>query len=59
MKLEDAKERHNIFKSNLKEILRGRFKSEKQKSALENIEFFYESQQVIIKLVNDYSSFAS
>ena len=37
MKLEDAKEMQNIFKSNLKKISRGRFKSKEQKSGLENI----------------------
>ena len=37
MKLEDAKELQNIFKSNLNEISKGIFKSKEQKSALENI----------------------
>ena len=36
-KLEDAKELQNIFKSNLNEISKGRFKSKEQKSALVNI----------------------
>ena len=49
----------NIFKSNLNEISRGRYKSKEQKSALENIKLFYESRQVVIKLFNDYSSIAS
>ena len=37
MKLEDAKELQNMFKSNLKEISKGRFKSKEQKSDSENI----------------------
>ena len=37
MKLEDPKELKNIFKLNLNEISRERFKSEGQISALENI----------------------
>ena len=37
MKLKDAKELQNIFKSNLSEISKGRFKLEEQKSALKNI----------------------
>ena len=44
MKLEDAKEPQNIFKSNLNEISKGRFKSKEQKSALENIKMLYESR---------------
>ena len=45
-----------MFKSNLNEISRGRYKSEEQKSALENIKLFYESREAIIKLFSDYSS---
>ena len=37
MKLEETKRLQNKFKSNLKEISRGRFKSKQQKRALENI----------------------
>ena len=37
MKLEEAKRLQHVFKSNLNKILRGRYKSEEQKSALENI----------------------
>ena len=36
MKLEEAKNLQNVFKSNLKEISKGRHESEKEKSALEN-----------------------
>ena len=35
MKLEDAKKMQNVFKSNLNEISKGRFKSKLEKSALE------------------------
>ena len=59
MKLEDAKELQNIFKSNLNEISKGRFKSEERKSALENIKLLYESRQTVIKLFNEYSLIAS
>ena len=58
IKLEDAKELHNIFKSNLNEISRERFKSKEQKIASENVKFLYESRQAVIKLINDYSSIA-
>ena len=56
MKLEYAKELQYIFKSNLSEISKGRFKSKEQISALENIKLIYESGQAVIKLFNDYSS---
>ena len=59
MKLEDAKELQNIFKSNLKKISKWRFKSKEGKSTLENIELLYESWQAVIKLFNDYSSILS
>ena len=59
MKLEDAKELQNIFKSNLSKISKGRLKSKKQKSTLENIKLLYESRQAVGKLFNDYSSNAS
>ena len=38
MELKGAKKLHNVFKSNLNETSRGRYKSEEQKSALENTE---------------------
>ena len=59
IKLEDAKELQYIFKTNLNEIAKGRFKSEEQKGALENRKLLYESRQVVIKLFNDYSSILS
>ena len=52
MKLEETK-------SNLKEISGGRYKSEEQKLALENIKLLYESREAVIKLFNDYSSIVS
>ena len=59
MKLEDAKERQTIFKSNLNQISRARFKSKERNSALENIKLLYESRQAVIKLFNDCSSIVS
>ena len=56
MKLEHMKELQNIFKITLNEISKGRFKSEEQKSALENIKLLYESWQAAIKLFNEYYS---
>ena len=59
MKLEDAKELQNIFKTNLNKISKGRYKSYDQKSALELIKLLCESREAIIKLFNEYSSIAS
>ena len=59
MKLEEAKKLQVIFKANLNRILKGRFKSEEQKSALENIKLLYESRKATIELFNEYSSIAS
>ena len=56
MKLEEAKKLQNVFKSNLKEISRGRYKSEERKMTLKNIKLHYESREFVIKLFNDYSS---
>ena len=56
MKLEDAKELQNIYKSNLNEVSKGRFISKEQKIALENIKLLYESRQAVIKLFNEYFS---
>ena len=56
MKLEEAKNLKNVFKSNLNEISSGRYKLEEQKSALENIKVLYEWQEFVVKLFNDYSS---
>ena len=58
LKLEEANKLQNVFKSNLNEISKGRFKSDKQKSALENIKLLHKSQEAFIKLFNDYSSIA-
>ena len=59
MKLEDAKNLQNVFEPNLNEILKGRHKSEEQKSALKNIKLLYESRETIMKLFTDYSSIVS
>ena len=59
MKLEEAKKLHNVFKSSLNKISKGRYKSEKQESALKNIKLLYNSGEVVIKLFDDYSSVIS
>ena len=59
MKLEEAKKLQVIFKANLNRILKGRFKSEEQKRAIENIKLLYESRKATIELFNEYSSIAS
>ena len=59
MKLEEADNMHNVFRSNQSKISRGRYKSEEQKSAVENIKFLCESWKADIKLFNDYSSIVS
>ena len=48
-----------MFKSNLKEILRGRHKSKEQNSTLEKIKLLCASRKAVIKLFNDYSSIVS
>ena len=45
-----------MSRSNLNKILRGRNKSKVKKSGLENFKLLNESREVIIKLLNDYSS---
>ena len=54
MKLKEAKEQQNIFKSNLNKISKGRFKLEEQESSLENIKLLRKSREGVIKLFNDY-----
>ena len=49
----------HVFKSNLNKIEIGRYNSEEQKSALENIKLLYESWEAVIKLFDNYSSIAS
>ena len=47
------KELQNIFKTNLNDISKERFKSEEQqKSALENTKLLYKSHQAVINLFN-------
>ena len=48
MKLKEAKKLQNVFKSNLHEISKRRYKSEEQNSALENIKFLCESSEVVL-----------
>ena len=59
IKLEEAKKMLGVFKSNLNEISRARNKSEKQKSAIENIKLLYEAREAFIKLSKDYFSIIS
>ena len=58
-KLEEAKKYKKVFKSTLKEIARGRYKSKVQNSTLQNIEMFYKAREPTIKLFNDYYTIAS
>ena len=48
MKLEDAKELQNIFKSNRREISKERFKSKEQVRALENIKLLYYCDKLLL-----------
>ena len=50
MKLEEAKKLQNVFKSNLNQISKGKFKSEEQKSTLENI--IYESREAVSSIIS-------
>ena len=45
-----------MFKSNLNETSKGRFKSKEQESALKNIKLLCDSREAVIKIFNDYSS---
>ena len=47
------------LKSILNEILRGRYKSEEQKSALQNSKWLYEAREAVITLFSDYCLTAS
>ena len=51
-------EKKEKIKRDIDDIPKGRYKSEDQKSAIENIKTLYESQEVI-RLLNDYSKIAS
>ena len=55
MKLEEVKKIQNVFKSNLNEISKGRFKSEEQEMT-KNIKLLYESREAVIKLLSDYTN---
>ena len=46
IKLEEAKKQQNVFKSNLNETLRGRFKSEDQKMVLKILNCFTKNEKV-------------
>ena len=55
MKLGEAKIEQNVFKSGLNQI---RFKSEKQKSTMQNTEM-HNAQNKVVKLLDDYSTIPS
>ena len=57
--LEKAEENQKNFKSDINEIVKGKYKSENPKSAIKNIKALYESQEKDIKLFNDSYKFAS
>ena len=59
MTLEEAKNLHSVFKSNLNEKLRKRYKAEEQQITLKNIKLPYKSQKALIKLLNKFSSIIS
>ena len=44
-----------MFKSNINEIVKGKKKSEEQKSAMKNINTLYKWRKKVIKFFNDYS----
>ena len=48
MKLEQTTNLQNVFKSHLKEISRGKFKSEEQKCALENIKLLTNHEKLLL-----------
>ena len=48
-----------MFKSNLSEISKGRYKLEEEKNALENMKLLYKSREAVIKLFNSCSTIVS
>ena len=55
MMLEEAKKLPIRFKSNLKEILKERFKLDEQLHELKNIKLLYKAREAAVKLFDDYS----
>ena len=54
MKLEEAKKYQKFYrKSNLQEIVRGRYKSKEPESELQNTKMLYEEQESVVKLFNN------
>ena len=53
-KKKKKKKKQNVFDLNLNAITKGRYKSEEQRSTLENIELLYDVRDAAIKLSNDY-----
>ena len=48
MKLEEAKKLQNVIKSNLREISKGRYKSEEQESALKILNCFTNHEKLLL-----------
>ena len=48
MKLEEAKKLKNVFKSNLHEISKGRYKSEEQESALKILNWYTNYEKLLL-----------
>ena len=57
--LAKAKVNQKYFKSDINEIVKGRYQLEDQKSAIKNITTLYESREKVIRLLNNYSKIAS
>ena len=55
MKLEEAEKMQNVFKSNLNEISKGRYKSKEPGSTLKILNCFTNHEKLFIKLFNYYS----
>ena len=48
MKLEEAKKLQNVIKSNLREISKGRYKSEEQESAIKILNCFTNHEKLLL-----------
>ena len=46
--LEEPKKQQNVFKSKLNEILRGKYKTEEQKSALKMLNVFKKHERLLL-----------
>ena len=57
--LKQSKENENEYKSDLNEIKTAKKKKKKKKNAIYNIETLYKAQNIVIKIFDNFSSFAS